>query len=393
MHEQPRLWDRLTVTCALSFCVLVSGLSVGIVLGELRDELHISGVVAAAHGSAFGIGMLVLGAFGSGLLARIGRPLAFWGSIGTVATGITMLCLGHVWPLTLLGASMAGVACSMLVLLMPGIFADHHGERRAAAYAAVNGVPGLAGISFSLLVGGVISAGGSWRWPYAVLTLGIAAAVVVVGRKVAIPRSELPPVRALPLFRLPGIRGPYVHIVHAVMVEFPIGIWAVAYLKEVGGASSGLAASLGAIWGLFLFVTRMALPRLVHRFGGWTRSVSFGVCAVGALVMWMGPGLWPRVVGLTIVSMGAGPLYPLAVDRLYARGAADTMALGAVTALASGTAVTIGPLLIGVLADAVGLRDALLFVPALALLGVWTARPVAPPMPAVVRDELVASAS
>lgn len=376
----------------MSFCVLVAGLSVGMVLGELRDELHISGVVAAAHGSAFGIGMLVLGAFGSGLLARIGRPRAFWGAVATVAAGILLLCVAHVWPLTLLGASMAGVACSLLVLLMPGIIADHHGEQRAAAYAAVNGVPGLAGISFSLVVGGVVASGGSWRWPYALLTLVIVTAVVIAGRGVSIPRSDLPPVRALPLFRHRDIWLPYVHIVHAVMVEFPIGIWAVAYLKEVGGASSGLAVSLGAIWGLFLFVTRMSLPRLVHRFGPWARSISFGVAAAGALVMWMGPGLWVRVAGLTIVSIGAGPLYPLAVDRLYLGAAADTMALGAVTALASGTAVTVGPLLLGVLADRFGLRDALLFVPALAVLGVWTARPAAAQPVVMADDALVASA-
>jgi predicted MFS family arabinose efflux permease len=45
--------------------------------------------------------------------------------------------------------------------------------------------------------------------------------------------------------------------------------------------------------------------------------------------------------------------------------------------MASGTAVTIGPLLLGVLADMVSLRHALLFVPALALLGMYTARPAA----------------
>jgi hypothetical protein len=110
-------------------------------------------------------------------------------------------------------------------------------------------------------------------------------------------------------------------------------------------------------------------------FGPWTRSVAFGVSATGALLMWAGPGLWPRVIGLTIVALGAGGLYPLAVDRLYERGGADTVSLGFVTALASGTAVTIGPLLLGVLADVVSLRHALLFVPALALLGVYTARP------------------
>lgn len=369
------IWDRLTIACALSFCLLVAGLSVGIVLGELRDELAISGVIAAAHGSAFGVGMLVLGAFGSGFVARIGRPLAFWGACATITMGLMLLCTAHAWPLTLLGSSLAGVACSMLVLLMPGIIADHHGDRRGTAFAAVNGVPGLAGIAFSLIVGAVISAGGSWRWPYALITLAFASGVVVAARGVDIPAAVAEPVRVLPLFRDRHVWVPWAHIVHAVLVEFPVGIWAVAYLKEVGGASSGAAAALGAIWGMFMFVGRMTLPALVARFGGWTRSICFGFATIGTLLMWTGPGLWARVAGLTIVAIGAGPLYPLAVEQLYEREGADTVSLGFVTALASGTAVTIGPLLLGVLADAVSLRHALLFVPVLAAIGVRTARP------------------
>ena len=222
------IWDRLTIACALSFCLLVAGLSVGIVLGELRDELAISGVIAAAHGSAFGVGMLVLGAFGSGFVARIGRPLAFWGACATITVGLMLLCTAHAWPLTLLGSSLAGVACSMLVLLMPGIIADHHGDRRGTAFAAVNGVPGLAGIAFSLIVGAVISAGGSWRWPYALITLAFAAGVVVAARGVDIPDAVAEPVRVLPLFRDRDVWVPWAHIVHAVLVEFPVGIWAVA---------------------------------------------------------------------------------------------------------------------------------------------------------------------
>ncbi|MBP9054219.1 MAG: hypothetical protein KBF94_16500, partial [Ilumatobacteraceae bacterium] len=49
-------WDRLTYSSALGYCLLVAGLSVGVVLSELRDEFGISGVVAALHGSTFGIG-------------------------------------------------------------------------------------------------------------------------------------------------------------------------------------------------------------------------------------------------------------------------------------------------------------------------------------------------
>ncbi len=392
MRTRDGIWDRLTITCALSFCVLVAGLSVGIVLGELRDELGISGVVAAAHGSAFGIGMLVLGAFGSGFVARIGRPAAFWGSCGTVTGGIVLLCIGHAWPVTLLGASLAGVACSMLVVLMPGIIADHHADNRAAAYAAVNGVPGLAGIAFSLVVGSVISAGGSWRWPYAVLTVSIGIGVFVVGRRVTLPPSHTAPVRVLPLFAHRQIVVPWLHIVHAVLVEFPVGIWAVVYLKEVGGASSGAAASLGAIWGLFLFVVRIRLASVVAVFGSWTRSVGFATVFAGALVMWAGPGLWVRVIGLTVVAIGASGLYPLAVDGLYEQAGADNVTLGFVTALASGVGVTVGPLFLGVLADSVGLRHALLFVPIVAAVGVYAARPSAD-RPHELADELVTNAS
>jgi MFS family permease len=286
-----------------------------------------------------------------------------------------LLCTGQAWPITLLGSSLAGVACSMLVLLMPGIIADHHGDRRGEAFAAVNGVPGLAGIAFSLIVGAVIAAGGSWRWPYALLTIAFAVGVAFAARGIEIPAAHADPVRVLPLFRNRDVTVPWLHIVHAVLVEFPVGIWAVAYLKEVGGASSGAAAALGAIWGLFMFIGRMTLPRWVALFGAWTRSLCFALAVIGTLVMWVGPGLWARVAGLTIVAIGAGPLYPLAVDQLYERGGAGTVSLGFVTALASGTAVTIGPLLLGVLADAVSLRHALLFVPVIAAVGVYAARP------------------
>lgn len=51
------------------------------------------------------------------------------------------------------------------------------------------------------------------------------------------------------------------------------------------------------------------------------------------------------------------------------------MALGAFSALASGAAVSVGPLVMGALADAVGLRWAILIVPVLAALGAVTQRP------------------
>jgi predicted MFS family arabinose efflux permease len=52
--------------------------------------------------------------------------------------------------------------------------------------------------------------------------------------------------------------------------------------------------------------------------------------------------------------------------------------LGAVAALGSGTAIILGPPLVGLLADQVGLRAAVLPLAALALVGAWLRAPRSP---------------
>lgn len=53
-----------------------------------------------------------------------------------------------------------------------------------------------------------------------------------------------------------------------------------------------------------------------------------------------------------------------------ASGVSDTTALSALAAVASGLAISIGPFGVGIVADRVGLRSALLLVPALTTVGV-----------------------
>jgi MFS family permease len=129
------------------------------------------------------------------------------------------------------------------------------------------------------------------------------------------------------------------------------------------------------------------MPSLIRVFGEATVTVSFITMGFGAMVMCFAPGLLLRVVGLTIVGFGGAPLYPLTVDRLYmsAEHKVDSISLGAICILASGTAVTLGPLGMGVLADSIGLRWALLIVPAACAVGAYTQRPT------VVRREVAAA--
>ena len=203
------------------------------------------------------------------------------------------------------------------------------------------------------------------------------AALAIVAWPVAVPAGERVGTFSLQPFRERAVLVPWLHIVNAVLAEFTVGIWAVTYLHEVGKASSGLAAVVASVFGIMMFTVRVILPSLLARFGAATLQLSFVTLGAGALVMCFAPGLPLKVLGLAIVGFGGGPLYPLTVDAFYAKAGRrlDSVSMGAFCALASGAAVTIGPLLLGVLADSVGLRWALLVVPALALLGAITQRP------------------
>lgn len=370
-------WDRLTYSSALGYALLVGGLSVGTVLGELRHQFHLSGVIAALHGSTFGFASLLAGLCGVRIVDRLGRRSSLLVSAVAISSGITMFCLGPAWPVTLAGTSLAGLGGALLVMVMPALISDHHGEHRATAFAAVNGAPGLAGVMFSLVVGAALALHWSWRPPYLILTAVIVVVLTVVAWPVAVPESSRQGEFTLAHLRDRDVFIPWLHIINAVFSEFAIGVWAATYLKEVGHASGGLAAALAGVFGVMMFLSRLVLPTFIRLFDDATVTVSFITTGIGALVMFLAPGLLPRVVGLTIVGFGGAPLYPLTVDRLYASAERkiDSISLGAICILASGTAVTLGPLAMGVLADQIGLRSALLIVPAACAIGAITQRP------------------
>ncbi|MFM7685474.1 MAG: MFS transporter, partial [Actinomycetota bacterium] len=288
-------WDRLSVASALGYCVLVAGLSVGVVLGELRSEFGISGVVAALHGSTFGIGLLISGVWGVRIVDRIGRRTTLMVAAGGVVSGVVLFCAGPAWPVTLLGTALSGVSGALLVMIMPGLISDHFGEHRATAFAAVNAVPGMAGLTFSLVIGAVLGAGGSWRVPYLLITGIFAVALAAVALPVPVPEGDRQGGFSLRPFREREVLVPWLHIVNGVLTEFTVGVWCVTYLKEVGKASAGSAAVLASVFGVMMFVMRLLLPPVMRLLGDRTVPIGFVVIGTGATAMCFAPGLPAKV--------------------------------------------------------------------------------------------------
>ena len=118
-------WDRLTYSSALGYALLAGGQSIGFVLGELRHQFRLSGVIAALHGSVFGLTALVAGLCGVRVVDRLGRCTSLVAAAMAISCGITMFCAGPAWPVTLVGAAIAGLCGALQAVVMRGLISDH----------------------------------------------------------------------------------------------------------------------------------------------------------------------------------------------------------------------------------------------------------------------------
>lgn len=355
---------------ALGYCMLASAVSIGITLGELRTQLHLSGTLTALHGSSFGIGMVLAGLFGNQVVRRFGRPRVFWVACASVMVGVVLFCVGSVVSVTLLGATIGGLAAATIAMVQPGLIADHHDEHRSAAFAAVNAYPALCGVVLALGVGATLSAHRSWRWTFVTFVAALFVALIFIGRRATVPAASVTSGQPVwRLFRSSEVRWAWLDMTLAVFVEFPIGIWSTVYMKEVAHATPATAPVLACVFGLALFASRLLLPRIATFVGPTLREWSLGAAGFSALTLWAVPSLPAKFISLAAIGFCAGPLYPASIDRLYAAAHGfDSNEIGSLAALASGTGVTIAPLGLGLLADVIGLRTAVLVVPTLAII-------------------------
>ena len=169
---------------------------------------------------------------------------------------------------------------ALVVVVMPGLVSDHHGTHRAAAFAAVNGVPGILGITFGLVIGAVIDAGGSWRVTYVIITLTITVVLVATAAPVRVPDVDRSSVHEV--FSVRGLfdRSTFTAwwpIVNGTVCEYTVAVWGVPFLHEVGGASSGTAAMYSVVFGVMMTVVRLNLGRIVRLLGDRALGISFVV--------------------------------------------------------------------------------------------------------------------
>ena len=147
--------------------------------------------------------------------------------------------------------------------------------------------------------------------------------------------------------------------------------WSADYLVTVLGMPKADAAQAVSLFLAGMLLGRLAGSRLVRYFAASHLVIGATlVAALGFLVFWRTGALILCLGGLFVTGLGVASLYPLILSLAMGTAPNNTVQASARATLASGAAILTLPLVLGRLADAVGIRSAYGVV-ALVLLGVF----------------------
>lgn len=353
----------------------------GVLTGARRARFGVS-VVFAVCGAAFAtwaarvpaaqarLGLsdaqLAVGLFGlaaGSVLALLaaGPLITRIGSRAGCGVGATALCAGL--PLVATASGPAAFVSALALLGAGNSLLDVAMNAHAARVEAAYDRPVFAGFHAWWNVGGLLGSGAGALAAAVALPvhLSVAAALLLVTAAGAVSTCFLPgadPGQGGPAFALPGATLLPLGVIAfcGFLAEGTVNDWSATHLVGVGAAPA--VASLGYFaFSLTMIAVRLVVDRVVLRFGavGVTR-VSVVVTMAGFALLTAVPRPWAGVLGFAIVGLGVSAVVPLAWSSAGRQHPEAPGRAIAAVATCGYLGFLVGPVLIGALATAVGLR-------------------------------------
>jgi MFS family permease len=342
---------------------------------EIKAELGLSNAAFGSAVAGYGLGSLALGLVAGLLVARWGSARVAWITTVLVAANLVLVAVAPSWwalaaVLVVAGGldSLADVAENVHALRV---------ERRYGRSILVS----LHGLwSIGAVAGGAVGAAAAGlHVPLAVHLGGVGATLAVAA--VVLSRFLLPgpdadspePDTAHGAGRRPPGRvlGRTLRAVVALglvaatgqLLEDAGSTWSPLYLRSLG-AGAAVAGSAFIALQAAQTVGRLLGDRVVTRFGD--RAVARGGLALAGTATGLSlllPGVPATIVAFALVGLGIGTLIPASLRAADALpGLAPGVGLGLASSMPR-VAILAGPVAIGLVADAAGLRIALLVMP------------------------------
>jgi predicted MFS family arabinose efflux permease len=326
----------------------------------LRAEQGFSYTVASLHFSAFALGTVPVGFLGDRVTERWGRRTSLWGGGAGMAVGVLLLAASPVTAGTILGTFLMGTFGGMLLITTQAVLSDKHGGWSAVAITESNVAASACAILASLAVGGFAALGLGWR---AALVPPIAAVVLLAARFRAEPlgrarthasaSDETPSTLPLRFWVYFGI------LYLGVSAEWCVAYWGADFLEKGVGLERSAAATALSVFFFAMLAGRVLGSRLARWLqGGLLLMLTLCVALAGFPLFWLSAAPAASLLGLFVVGLGIGSVYPLAISVGVAAAPGRTDTAAARLGLAGGGAILTAPFALGAFADRVGIERA-----------------------------------
>lgn len=357
---QPFHRTRHTWLLYLAYAIYALVINVlGPVTPFLKAELHLSYTVTSLHFSSFALGIILAGVAGHLLVSRFGRTASLWFSLFGMVLSALGLVVGRAAWMTISATFLMGAIASITSTVVNSGLSDEHGENRSIALSEANLIGAVSSAAAPLLIGWLSYTVFGWRSALFVPLLAVLALRLGVGGQPLQAGSTADP-RQPESARLPARFWIYwLGIILVVAIEYCMLSWCADYLEHVAGLPKALAAQSVSIFLAGMISGRLFGSRLLERFSS-TRLVSASILVAfaGFALYWWAPASWVAVAGLFLTGMGVANQFPLVLSLAMGASGGSTVQAGARVVLAAGIAILLLPLLLGRLADAVGIRPA-----------------------------------
>lgn len=352
----------------------------------VRDENGWSRSVASLIGALFALGAIVGGLSAGRLVRRFGRGALMRLGSALIVLGLVVYAAGGALPVLLVGAFVASLGGTFIMVGGNAFLTDHHGTASPRALTEAHGLATLAGLVGPLAIGGLFAIGLGWRAGLLVACVLLIGVELVRGRSLEVydgphGHPDDQPGHA-PRGPLPRRFWPALVVFScAVAVEFSLTLWGSDLLRDRAGLGEAAAAAA-----LVTIVGGMAVGRLgggpvVTRYGA--ERVLTGTIVltfVGFVIAWLSASAVPMLIGLAVTGVGLGLQSPLAIGRVLTTTEGQVDRGSGLTSVAAGLASGIAPFVLASVADALSVRTAFLLVPAflvlaLVLMRIWPEHP------------------
>jgi CP family cyanate transporter-like MFS transporter len=334
--------------------------SIGPVLHELEQGLHISSGLAGLVTTMPVICFAAIGFAGPGLSARFRDSHVLSGALVAMAAGLVIRAAAPSIWVFLAGTVLAMVGGALGNVLLPSLVKRHFPDRTGlmvGAYSTAMALGATVGAVSTAPIAAAVGPDG-WRWAlgiWAVFALLAAIPWLFVPANPGAARGTHSAVRmrdlrhsrmALALMIFFGVQGMEAYIV--------IG-WSAQYLRDMGlsAAAAGLLLGLNQVIGIPLSALVPSLT-VRHRLQRPLLVVFMACYAIGWIGLWAAPTTvpWLWMIFLS-VAMASFPML-LTLIGLRARTAETTAALSTYVQSWGYVISAVGPLLVGVLLGATG---------------------------------------